>query len=132
MRVTLNKEAHKTDHSAKDHHRMKPDESATEEVLQREAARPTAVIGITNDETGKQEEEVNRQIAMIEVNDGTVPYPIHGSREGIAFKDVMEHDEQGGNATQTVKQFIVGFGIGKAKCRYLVVSRCMSHDYVFP
>ena len=51
------------------YHRMQADEAALEEFSQRQCLSPTVIIGVADDETGKNEEEVNRQIAVVDLLD---------------------------------------------------------------
>lgn len=51
------------------YHRMQADEAALEEFSQCQCLSPTVIVCVTDDETGKDEEEVNRQIAVVDFLD---------------------------------------------------------------
>lgn len=48
---------------------MQADEAALEEFSQCQCLSPSVVVCVADDETGKDEEEVNRQIAVIDFLD---------------------------------------------------------------
>ena len=68
---------------------------------------------------------------MIEVGDDAVANAIDGAGKGIALKDVVEDDKQGSDAAQPVEQFVVGFGVGKAKGGNLLALCGMKHDCLY-
>ena len=104
---TLDEEGSGTQHGSHDHHRMQTDDSATEEVAQRESLLPAVIVGIADNETGEDEEEVDGQITVVDECDDRAP-----SCKGEAFENVVEYHEQGRHASEPVEQGIVGLGIG--------------------
>ena len=93
------------------YHGMQAYETTFEEVAQCEALAvipmPTVVIGITDDETREHEKEVHAQMSMIEGIYATT------LGKGKSLENVIEKYKNRGHATQTVKQFIMRFCIGK-------------------
>ena len=86
---------------------MQTDESATEKVAQREPFLPAVVVGIADNKTREDEEEVDSKIAVVDECDDRAP-----SCKGEAFENVVEYHEQGRHASEPVEQGIVGLGIG--------------------
>lgn len=125
--AALKEEADQSYHGGKHHERMQPDNAAAEEVAHREAALPTVVVGIADNETRQQEEEVDGQVAVVEVGERAVAHTAHRAGKGVALEDMGDHDKQGGHAAQAVEQFIVRLGVGKTKGRSRGAGECFGH-----
>ena len=77
---------------------MQPDESAFEESSGGHLV-PSAVIGITDDKAGKDEEEIHREVAM------------RHRRSGEKLEHMVNYDDQGGDSSKSVKDVVMWSGI---------------------
>ena len=93
-------------HGAHHDHGVQTYESAFEKVTQRHGASQTVVVGVTDDETGQNEEKVDGQVSVVDDNDRSA-----ARSKGKTFENVVEYDQQGCNSAQTVQELIVGLGI---------------------
>ena len=100
--TSLYEEGNDTDHGAHYDHGMKADQTSLEEIFHCQRLSPSVVVGITDNEAGKYEEEVYCQISVVDGCD-----QCSSSGKGESFEDVIEYDQQGGYASQSVKKFIV-------------------------
>lgn len=114
--ASLHQKGHQAHNGGQNHHGMKTDHAAAEETGEAETAPPTVVIGIADDETRKQEEEVHSQIAMIEMPDRAIAHAVYRLGKGKALEDMMKNNEQGGHPAQSIEQLVVRLGVGKARC----------------
>ena len=91
-----------------DDHGMEADQTALEEVAQAHCLSQTVVIGIADDKTGEDEEEIHGKVTVVDGGDDRAS---GGERQ--SFKDVVEYHQQGGHSSQSVEEFIMGFGVRK-------------------
>ena len=64
---------------------MQADEAALEEVADGESLTPTVVVGIGNDEAGEEEEEVYRELPVVERADDAIARAVCGFGKGKSF-----------------------------------------------
>ena len=104
---SLQEEGRGAQERADDNHRVEADQSPAEEAPDRQAAAPAVVVGVGDDESREHEEEIDGQIAVRDALDGA------SAGKGVAFEDVVPDDRQGGDAAQSVEDFVVGFRVGE-------------------
>lgn len=93
---------------------MKPYQTPLEEVLHGKTLAPTVVIGITDNESGKDEEKIHSQVSVIEsFNNAT-------AGKSISLEHVVPYNHQGGYATQSVKKVIMRFRVCENSFRGVV------------
>lgn len=114
--ATLHQEGHQTHNGGPKHHGVKPNHAAAEETGESEATPPTVVIGIADDETREQEEEVHGQIAMVEMPNRAIAHAVYRLGKGKALEDMMKNYDESGHTAQSIKQLVVRLGVGKAGC----------------
>lgn len=96
---------------------MQAYEAAAEKRAKRERLAPTVVVGITDDEPGKDEEEVDGKVTVVgEVDDGLV------ASELVALKHVIPHHKQRRYPTQPVEKGVVGLGISVTHPYFTITS----------
>ena len=106
MLAALQHVEHHAQHGTHHNHGVQADEAPLEEVAQRERLAPAVVVGIADDEAGKDEEEVYGQIAVVDHRDDGA-----SGGEGQSLEDVVKHYQQGSYPAQAVQDFVVGFGV---------------------
>ena len=82
---------------------MQADQAALEEIAVGHAP-PAVVVGITDDEARKDEEEIDGQITVVD--------DLIGMARGMRFEKMERHDDQRRHAAQTVENRIMGFRVG--------------------
>ena len=95
--TTADEEGQDAEEGAEDDHGVETDEAALEETAGGHGLRlKTTVVGVADDEAGKDEEEVDGKIAMVAglMDDG-------GSKTFVA---VVPDDNQGSNTAEGVKE----------------------------
>ena len=106
--ASLEIEHHGADQSSDDDHRVQADETPFEELPDRHL-RPTVVVGVADDETREDEEEIDGQVAVVD--------PLVEVAGRISLEQVKAHDRQRSHAAQPVENVIMRFGIRKCGCR---------------
>ena len=88
--TSLQQETHGTDEGTCNNHRMQAYETTLEKVSYCESLLPTAVIGITDDKTRKDKEEIHGKITVWD------------RRPVKALKHMIQYHHQGCNTAQPV------------------------------
>lgn len=99
----MNKKGDGAQQKAQDNHRMQPDQSPPEEILHFQSTLPPIVIGITDNKSGEDEEEIDSQISVVK--------PLIDGAGCEPFENMVENDHQGCNPAQSVEYLIVRFSI---------------------
>ena len=89
---------------------MQTDQTTFEKVAHRQR-RPTVIVGVTDDKTGKHEKEIHRKVAMVECGDESIASSILHLCECKTFKHVVADHQQSSDTPQGIQQKIMGFGI---------------------
>lgn len=94
-----------SEQDAEEHHGLKTNEANLAEIPARHlAALKPGIIGITDDETGEDEEEIDGEEAVVEVLiDGVV---------GEGFAEMEDDDHQGSYTAKTIENIETGLGRG--------------------
>ena len=106
--ASLEIEHHGADQGSDDDHRVQADETPFEELPDRHL-RPTVVVGVADDETREDEEEIDGQVAVVD--------PLVEVAGRISLEQVKAHDRQRGHAAQSVENVVMRFGIRKCGWR---------------
>ena len=106
---TYEGKSHKAKHGTHDEHRVEADEAALEKLPHGHLS-PSIVVGIADDKTREDEEEVYGDVGMIERSDDATAHAIGGLGKGKALEDVVEQDDDGSHTSQPIEQVVMRFG----------------------
>ena len=89
---------------------MKTDQPSLEEVAECHGFPETVVVSVANHEAGKDEKEIDSQIAVVDDRDDR-----SAGSEGESLENVIKDDQQSGYAPQSVEELVMGFRIGEGR-----------------
>lgn len=96
-------EGERPQQGAHHHHRLQADQSPPEEILPRHLSPPAVVVGIPHHEAGEDEEEVHRQVAVVEL--------LVVGAGGERLEDMVPDHHDGCHAAQPVQDAVMRFGV---------------------
>ena len=98
LHAALDQIGHGAERHAEYDHRVESDHAAQHEAGGGHAFAPAVVVGITENEAGEHEEEVDGKITMVQ-------HLVDG-RSGESFAEMVEDHENGRDSAQAVEQVI--------------------------
>ena len=107
-------------HSPHDNHRVEANQPALEEIPEAHRLAQAVVVGIADDKSGEDKEEIHSQIAVVDGSNQRAPC---GKRQSLEY--MVENHQEGSHTAQAVENLVMRFRVRESSGR----NNCFRHGY---